>query len=282
MVPNDRAMKPHMLSVGVLCLALLTARGAAAQIPTLPDGARTRWVIDDPEEIVGWLTFDPATVADRIPRYLRFITVGELATGGVGWATAYLADHPAHGEWGISFFEIVRMETFAIDGRSPDWPPDGAAALWFARVAATDPSTDLGAGLPLLALEFWIPDAAYTAYMLGRGHYATAGDVRLARDDDGELVGSVSVVGLTATVRCTPIGPITGGADSAGAQVFFPPASSDLGTLVRVAFAGHREQRCGEVAPWNLSGTHPLARGVLLAPPTLQFGYRLVGGAYGR
>jgi hypothetical protein len=249
-------------------------------MPAIPDGARTRWVVAEPQEIVTYVVFDPARVRGRLPRNLRFVTAGELAAGGVAWAKDHVAEHPAHGRWGVSFLEIVRCGTFTIDGRTPQWPGDGAAAMWCARVAASDSSADLGAGLPLLVLEFWVPDRAYVAYMRAKGHYATFGDVRLRESSDGNWMGSVDVEGLSIAAAATPAGPITGGSRSAGSQAFFPPRGSRLLHVVRVAFAGHRVQECRGDATWRIRGRHPLAGAVVLAPTTYQFGYDLAGGAY--
>ena len=47
--------------------------------------------------------------------------------------------------------------------------------MWFARVAPADPSIDLGPGKPFLAMELWLPDRKYVAYMRGKGHYAEKG-----------------------------------------------------------------------------------------------------------
>lgn len=264
-----------------LGLGLCLVPGAAAQNPALPPGAQTQWVVEGAEEVVGWLTFDPTTVVKRIPRHLQFIQIQELATNGIGWAVEYLVNHPTHGAWGVSFLEIVRMDAFSIDGRSPDWPEHVAAALWFARVRSADASMDLGPGIPLLALEFWIPDASYAAFMRGKGHYATEGHVTLERGADGTWSGAAEAEGLSVRVGCTPTGPIAGGIGSAGSQTIFPPVSS-VTSVVRVAFSGHREQRCAEADPWTISGTHPLADAVVLEPSTFQFGYTLVGGAYRR
>ena len=63
-------------------------------------------------------------------------------------------------------------------------------------------------------------------------------------------------------------------------QVIFPPARSEVASIVRVAFAGHQEQSCEEEACWKFRGVHPLVDGVLLGRSDFQFGYDLIGGAY--
>jgi hypothetical protein len=274
-------MKPLSWALSIACVALIGGE-APARVPDLPRGAQTQWVVKQPEELVLYLAFDPVTVADRLPPTLRFITLKELAAGGVGWARDHLAAHPAQEQWGVSFFEIVRMGTFTIDGRAPDWPRHGAAALWLARVAPVDSTTELGPGRPLLTLDFWMPDNSYVSYMRGKGHHATFGDVRLHRDSQGKWRGSVAAAGLSVATECTPSGPVTGGASSAGMQVLLPPRSSTVTNVVRVAFAGHREQECTKESSWVIRGSHPLASNVVLGPATFQYGYCLEGGAYPR
>jgi hypothetical protein len=262
--------------------AALAAEAVSAQIPALPDGTDTRWTVERPDELVAYVLFDPATVKDRLPPTLRFITVGELADQGLQWAKGHLADDPSHRGWGISFLEIVRMGVCDIDGRAPAWPENGAAALWLARVAPSDSAADLGPGVPLLALELWIPDSLFVAYMRGKGYYSTYGDARLRGDPGGDWRGSLVVDGLKVVAECTPTGPVDGGDRSRGMQVFFPPLSSSMTTVVRVAFAGHRIQECAGKSSWKFEGTHALAGVVVLGPSTYQFGYRLVGGVYRR
>lgn len=263
-----------------LLSSLLLAVDISTSVPALPDGARAEWLVAGPEELVLYLAFDPATVQRRLPSHLRFITVAELASGGVAWAREFLVQHPTKGPWGVSFLEVVRTRTFTIDGRAPVWPAHGAFALWFARVAPSDSSTDLGPGRPLLALDFWVPDRAYVRYMSRKGYYASYGAGRLTLSARGQWSGTLAVDGLTITAECSPAGPITGGPNSAGMQVIFPPASSPVTDLVRIAFAGHREQACEAAPSWTFRGSHPLASAVALGSPTFQFGYHLRGGVY--
>ena len=268
------------VSVLIVFFALL-ALDARAQVPALPGGAQTKWVVDDPEEIVGYLVFDPATVHDKLPSSLRFITVAEVAASHIPWAIEHLDEYPTHAGWGISFVEIVRMGMFEIDGRSPKWPKRGAAALWCARVAPSDSATELGPGQPFLVLEFWMPDTSYVSYMRAKGHCASFGDVRLHRNAAGKWSGSINAEGLAARCDCTPA-PEVESSGSSGMQVFFPPATSGVTSFVRLAFAGHQARQCKEEASWRFKGAHPLVRGMMLGPATFQYGYDLIGGAYRR
>jgi len=277
MRPCGVAVLPTFLAVASMPCAV------SAQVPELPPGARSQWVVDHPVEVVGWVIFDPTEVADVLPSDLRFVTVSELATQGIPWAGAFLATHRDQRSWGISFVELFRAATFTIDGHSPTWGRDGAAALWFARVASTDSSQmDLGQGLPLLVLTFSMPDSAYAAYMRGKGYQAIYNPAHLAKDPEGTWKGAVELPGAQLTVACTPTGSIGGGPQDRGMQTLIPPASSSGSDLVRIAFAGHREQPCKEAAPWSLRGPSPLGRGIVVEPSVFQFGYKLLGGTYVR
>ena len=271
-------MKTLLLALAIAALVAV-GRAATARELAVPEGARTHWVIRDPHEIVAWVAFDTATVRERLPDELRFVTIGELAAGGVGWAAEQISEHPQQRGWGVSFLEIVQAGTFTLDGRSPAWPAQGAAALWFARVAPADSAADLGPGLPYLMLEFWLPDRAFVQSMRGKGHYATYGRAELARDTRGHWRGAVHADGLDVAADCLPAGPVEGGDASAGTQALFPPRGSGITSVVRIAFAGHRVQDCAAGSSWRLHGSHPLARGAVLAPSSYEFGYELDGGA---
>lgn len=274
-------MKYPWIGLALLALAGLQPSVVAGQIPALPEGAGTRWVVSDPEEVVSWRAFDPSRVSDRLPPGVRFMSLGELSSAGMSWAEDYLAAHPTQREWGVSFLQILHAGEFALNGRSPQWPDGGAVGLWFARIAPTG-DTDLGLGVPFLELEFWVPDSAYAAHMRELGHYATYGDVRLAATASGERQGSVTVEGLALRVSCSPQGPTSGGSSSAGTPVLVPPQTSPVTGVVRIAFAGQQERACTGDTVWMIEGSHPLATTVAIAPSTLQFGYRLVGGLYRR
>lgn len=254
-----------------------STRAEAQPASTEEDGRSGRWVVTGPDEIVAWLLFDPASVDDRLPADLRFVNVAELATGNVHWARAWLEDHPGHGGWGISFLEIVRADRFEIDGQAPHWPADGAYALWAARVVPLQARSEEPEGLPLLILDAWLPDEAYVARMRALGHYATFGDVALDQADDGRWRGAITVPDLTVVAECLPTGPVTGGPESAGQQVLFPPRSAGVDAVVQVVFAGHRVQNCADPAVVSIRGDHPLSLGIVLEPASFQTGYTLDG-----
>lgn len=266
----------------LICSTTVVTVKSFSQVPSLPDGAQTHWIVDQPEEIVSWVLFNPSTVENRLPSTLRFITVEEIASTGIEWAVDYLSKNPDQKTWGISFLEIVKTGTFTIDGDAPEWPDDGGAALWFARVAPVTPSVDLGEGNPFLALEFWIPDSSFAVRMRKKGHYATFGNVQLYQDADEWWQGTIEVDDLKVVAKCNPTGPVSGGPQSAGMQAIIPPKSSKVNYIVRVAFTGHRIQYCKDSSTWTINGSHPLSNGVFLEPFEFQFGYDMIGGAYQR
>lgn len=263
------------MSVGVV-FSLLTC--AWAEIPVLPKGGETRWVMDGVHELVCYATFDPVKVMPLLSTDYRFISMEEVAAGGAQWAKDYLAKYPRHARWGISFLEIVQAKEFSIDGTAPHWPADGAVALWCARIAATGTRNEYAR--PFLMLACWIPDRDYADYMRQKGHYATYGDVTLRREADGSWIGCVQTEGLSIKAMCRPVGPVSGGDQAAGTQTFIPPATASMFHYVQVVFAGHREQACAEGAVWSISGSHPLASSLVLEPSSFQFGYHLLGSAY--
>lgn len=261
-------------------LLLGLAAPAHAQIPQLPTGAQSRWVVGGPEEVVGYLTFDTATIHARVPRSLRLVSIGELASAGRSWAIAYLAAHPGHEDRGLSIVEIVHANVFVIDGREPNWPTRGAVALWFARVAWNGEPPVPGAGQPFLLFNLWVPDSAYVQFMRRRGYPAEAGRVWLERGEDGAVRGAVAVEGLTIAADCRPDGAVSGGPGSRGVQTFLPPEDSPIRSAITVAFAGHRIQGCREGAVWQVTGNHPMAQGTFVGFSSFQWGYDLVGGTY--
>lgn len=267
------------ISFVIIIISLIVAPQALTQNTTLPEGAQTKWLVNDPEEIVSYLIFDQATVIERLPSYLRFITIAELAASDIGWAKEYLRENPIRSTWGISFIEIIRMNKFEIDGKSPKWPGDGAAALWFARVGYTNINDYFDAGTPFLALDFWLPDAMYVSYMRSKGHYASYGDVRLQKKSDGTWTGSIDTDELHVSCVCKPdSNSISSGSNAM--KVIYPPENSGIKDFVRIALAGHKVMTCEEGSSWIFKGVHPLVNSILLGSTSFQYGYSLTGGSY--
>lgn len=271
-------MRSNMIRVSIF-LYMVTASIILPQMPAMPDGAITNWLVDDPEEIASYLVFETELVKDKLPSSIRFLTIEELANNQIPWASKHLIEYPEHARWGISFIEIVRMKTFEIDGVEPDWPKHGAVALWFARVTTTDLADAHFKANPYLALEFWIPDSEYVTYMRKKGYSASYGDVTLMKNSKGKWNGTISVDDLNIVCDCIPMKyPKQNG--SSGSQVFFPPANSGLSSIIQVAMTGHQVLQCSDESSWKFDGDHPLTKGYLVGPTTFQFGYKLVGGTY--
>ena len=262
-------------------LGAVAAPGVRSQDPSLPSGALTEWIIREPEEIVGWLAVDVRDIAAALPTGTRYVTIGELARRRVGWAVAHLRDHSAHADWGVSFFEVIRAGTFTIDGRTPQWPVNGAAALWAARIEHDQKGPSSIAEPAFVLLDFWIPDSPYVQLVRAKGHYAEYASVTLDLHN-GRWHGIVETADLSVAASCTPNPSAAVTEGSGGMQTFHPPANSGISELLRVAFAGHRIQECVPDAAWTFRGTHPLARTVMIAPPSFEAGYTLRGGAYHR
>lgn len=259
----------------IASLASVSPAEGGAQIPTLPDGAVSTWIVDGAEEIITHVIFDPRTVAERLPSGLSFVTMTDLVKAGNAQAQAHLETFPNQADWGVSFLEIVRQEVFRIDGRAPKQATGGAFALWFAGVkpAPDNPRAEPGR----LVLELWVPDSVYVEYMLSKGHYASYGDVRLSRTAEGVWKGSIVVPDLRVRARCRPAPDVR--ALPPGKQLLYPPAGSAVNHKIRTAYAGHQERICDE-EDWQISGSHPLSSAERIGGSVVQFGYRLDGGAY--
>ncbi len=264
-----------ILTVVVLGLAV----PARAQLPPLPEGARTNWTVEAPEQLVAWQAFDPSRQLEKLPPFLRFVTIGELADDGIPWAKTFLAEHPLATAWGVSFLEVVRAGVFSIDDRTPLWDEGGAVALWMARVAYREGSTRSDLGPPFLTMDFWIPDPDFVDFITDRGHYASVGRVSLVGEAESSLEVSVVAPGVSIRGSCRPEVRInTRG--SSGYQVLFPPATSMSSRVVRVAFAGHQVRSCRSAPDWEIEGEHPLASSLSISGLEFQSGYHLVGAAY--
>lgn len=259
---------------------LLLTTFTLAQIPTLPEGSNSQWIIKEPEEVVSYLIFDPETIKERIPPFLRTITINELAISNISWAKEHLKENPNHNDWGIGFIEIIRAKVFEINGQSPKLPEDGATALWFVRAALLDSLKDVGLDqTTFLAIEFWLPDSVYVNYMRDKGYYANYGDVRLRKIADTVWIGTIDVQDLNVSIQCIPKTSIER-IGSYGIQSIFPPIQSGIKEFIRIAFAGHKIHLCKESSTWIFKGSHPLVKGIILGESSFQYGYELIGKTY--
>jgi hypothetical protein len=55
--------------------------------------------VDQPQEIVAYVVFDPAVGKRELPQSLRFINPRELATAGIPWAAEHLPETARRGDW---------------------------------------------------------------------------------------------------------------------------------------------------------------------------------------
>jgi hypothetical protein len=265
------------------CVSLIGAASEASG-QQLPPGGTTSWEIEEPEEIVTFVLFDPKTPAVSLPAGLRFVAASDSEMPAV---REYLKQHPDRAGWAFSFIEITRQKAFLIDGRAPKLPENGGIGLWFAPV---DPS-ELKGEIPkerfdaiiapslggVLGLGIWIPDREFVAYSRARGHPAEYGMVTLVKDASGEFHGEIRLSNLRIEASAAPRGDAREDPDS-GTQVLFAPGDRVVNAVV-VAGGNGRHRDCA--AAWSMKGDHPLARGALVGPTYFTtYGSPLRGSAY--
>jgi hypothetical protein len=250
----------------------------------LPSGGTTTWEIQEPEEIVTFVLFDPRSPGVSLPTGLRLVFARDAKMPEV---QEYLKQHPDHAEWAFSIIEITRQKAFLIDGKGPTFPEGGGIGLWLAPVDPSQlaghiekemfdtiiaPSQDAG-----LTLGIWVPDREYVAYMRARGHHAEYGMVTLVKGSNGLYRGEIRLDNLYIRSSATPHGDVRED-PTAGSQVLFAPGETALDAIV-IAGSNARHQVC--TADWSKEGDHPLARGVFIGPTYLTtYGVPLMGGAY--
>jgi len=264
-------------------IALISAPPAALA-QQLPPGGMTSWEIQEPEEIVTFVLFDPKSPGVSLPTGLRFVSARDAKMPEI---QEYVKQHPEHAEWAFSFIEITRQKAFLLDGRAPALPKNGGIGLWFAPV---DPSQlakeirkdafdsiiapSLGA---VLGLGIWIPDREYVAYMRARGHHAEYGLVTLVKDRTGAFQGTIQLDNLHVRSSATPHGDVQEDPAS-GTQVLFAPGDKVVHAIV-VAGSNARHRACDAV--WSKKGKHPLSRGVFVGPTYMTtYEAPLKGSAY--
>jgi hypothetical protein len=268
----------------VIAFIALISAPPAAWAQQLPPGGTTSWEIQEPEEIVTFVLFDPKSPGVSLPTGLRFVSARDAKMPEI---QEYVKQHPEHAEWAFSFIEITRQKAFLLDGRAPALPKNGGIGLWFAPV---DPSQlaeeirkdafdsiiapSLGA---VLGLGIWIPDREYVAYMRARGHHAEYGLVTLVKDSTGAFQGTIQLDNLRVRSSATPHGDVQEDPAS-GTQVLFAPGDKVVHAIV-VAGSNARHRACDAV--WSKKGKHPLSRGVFVGPTYMTtYEAPLKGSAY--
>jgi hypothetical protein len=268
----------------VIAFIALISAPPAAWAQQLPPGGTTSWEIQEPEEIVTFVLFDPKSPGVSLPTGLRFVSARDAKMPEI---QEYVKQHPEHAEWAFSFIEITRQKAFLLDGRAPALPKNGGIGLWLAPV---DPSQlageirkdtfdsiiapSLGA---VLGLGIWIPDREYVAYMRSRGHHAEYGLVTLVKDSTGAFQGTIQLDNLRVRSSATPHGDVQEDPAS-GTQVLFAPGDKVVHAIV-VAGSNARHRACDAV--WSKKGKHPLSRGVFVGPTYMTtYEAPLKGSAY--
>lgn len=252
------------MSIALLLTACASTRSDSPQ----PDGS-VSWEIRDPEEIVTFVLFDPNTSGITLPHGLRFMRADEAP---MPFAQELVAQRPELAAWAFSFFEFTKQAAFLIDGRGPKLPNDGAIALWFAPVDASELAAAT-AGEPLsqaiqeaagsvAGLGIWMQDRDFIAYMREKGHHAEYGEAVLEPDGAEGLRGLLRLDGLSvhATAR-TEGDPQT--EPVSDTQVLLSPLPGPSRAVVLSA-SNPSHQPC--TAEWTLQGSHVLGRAVQFGP----------------
>lgn len=117
---------------------LASTAWAGQRLGPLPPGAVARSTAGPADEIIGYLAFDPAPLAARVPPGVRFRTLAEKAAEFPGIAR-YLAAHPERRGWAWSYFEIIGIRAARYDSRAARYRGGrGGMAVWYADMVRTD------------------------------------------------------------------------------------------------------------------------------------------------
>jgi hypothetical protein len=250
----------------------------------LPPGGETEWEIEELEVFVTFLLFDPEDSAVALPKGLSFIPASEVPAPEF---QEHLKKHPEQSNWVFSFVEVIRPKTWRLDGKSPQFPKDGAIGVWFAPVDHSQLAAEVSrtsydsilAPSPdaVLVLGLWIPDRGFVDYSRARGHHAEYGMVTLAKDSSGTFHGEIRLTDLNVEVSATPHGEVRNEPDPF-TQIFFEPGRK-IQNVVVLAGANASERDCS--AEWSKKGSHPVSRGAFVGPTFHTFEGPLRGSAYG-
>jgi hypothetical protein len=256
-------------SLGFLSCLVLMGAISAASAQQLPAGGTTTWEIEESEEIVTFVLFDPKAPGVSLPAGLRFVLARDAQMPEI---QEHLRQHPDHANLAFSFVEITRSKKFAIDGKGPTLPKDGGIGLWFAPVDHSQLATQIPKAKfdtiiapslgSVLGLGIWIPDREYVAYMRARGHHAEYGLVTFTKDDTGTYRGEIRLADLHVRGIALPQGDVRKDEES-GTQVLFAPGERVMHAVV-IAGANARHMVCK--AEWTKEGGHALSRGVFVGP----------------
>lgn len=271
-------------------VAAASPAGAGQRLGPLPPGAIAHSRAGPSNEMIGYLAFDPAPLAGRLPPGVHFRTLAEKAADYPGLAR-YLVRHPGRRGWAWSFFEIIGIRAARYDRIAARFHGGrGGMAVWYPELAPTDGADPPPVGDQNLAAGSWISDAGLARYMRSRGFPATAARAgfRIAAD---RLTATLSAPGLTIRGSCT----LTGASfvpdwaqEPLSYETMWTPAGEGE-TYEIVTWTGHRSRRCDHPA-WRVTGDHPFARAFNdpalgdpnMLPAAFAGGYMLESALYRR
>ena len=280
-----RRLRLSLCFVFALMACGLAAR--AQQFGELPAGALATTEQGQTSELVLWVTFDPVAQQGQLPDGLRFRTLQEYATRDAAVAD-YLRAHPEQGSWARGYFEIMRPESYSVDGRRAQFGKRGGIAVWYAYLARPETNDPRARGGQLVALGTWISDAKLARYMSEKGFPVHEGEVSFWRDSKGTH-GRLKARGLEVTGTCKPSGTAEKVELPTPAYLTVWSPRAAVQTFELLTGYGSMDQNC-EGVEWKATGDHPFVRvflaraqgGERIGGTSYQFGYVLHTALYQR
>src|SRR6185295_287287 len=151
-------MKTPLVSLLLIFLAVGQTVRAGTELGPLPEGGIAHSSAGPSDELIGFLLFDPALIADRVPAGVRLRTLEEKARGWPRLA-AYLEQHPERRQWAWSFYEIIGIRAARYDDLAAQFDAGrGGMAVWYPELERTDTSETRPLGVQNLALGSWVSD----------------------------------------------------------------------------------------------------------------------------
>ena len=276
----------------LFAVAALTAAPAPAgeRLGPLPAGEIARSAAGPSDEMIGYLLFDPAPVAPRLPPGVRFLTLAEKAEGWPRLA-AYLKAHPDRRAWAWSFYEIIGIRAARYGHVSARVRGGrGGMAVWYPELVRIDGTDPRPRGTQDLALGSWISDPALVAAMRAQGFPAETGAIAFRRTP-GRLSVSLRTRHLAISGGCRlegrPYVPWWGKEPLSYETMWTPAGEGDSFEIV--TWAGHRARKCVDPR-WRVTGDHPFARAFNdptlgdpdFYPAEMAYGYVLRSALYRR